>query len=329
MTNEVRTNKPDLKGFLEKNIASVRAVASATLNPERMTRLVCAAASRDEKLAECSPLSILRSLAQAASMGLEPFDGRNEVYLVPRWNSKAKCKEATCLVGYAGLIRLATDTGKIRNIDARVVYAKDDFAVEYGIDPRITHRPSFDKDRGEIVAVYAVAHFPDGASQFEVMSVHEVNEIRDRSKDKKDFSPWTTDYSEMARKTAVRRLAKYLPKSQALAHALENQAKAEAGEYFEGEVLRPGDANPPELGSTQVDGFWKWSEEDTANFHTFCDELLEACIKAGLSETESNDKIAYYKAQKDSGEDAPEKVLNRMAAAASELDKKAAKKGAA
>ncbi len=332
MTNEVRTtSKTDLKGFLEKHIGSVQSVAAATLNPERMTRLVCAAASRDDHLAKCSPMSILRSLAQAASMGLEPFDGRNEVHLVPRWNKKANggkgALEATCLVGYPGLIRLATDTGKVRNIDARVVYAKDEFAVEYGIEPRIMHRPSFEKDRGDIVAFYAVAHFPDGSTQFDVMARHEVDAIMERAKDGKDgFSPWKSDYNEMGRKTAVRRLCKYLPKSQALAAALEVQAKAEAGEYFDGEVLRPGDANPPEIGSSKVDGVWVWSEDDIANFHTFCDELLESCIKAGLSETDSNAKIDYYKAQKDSGKDSPETVLNRMAAAASELDKKAAQK---
>lgn len=324
MTNAVAT-RHDLKGFLEKNIGSVQAVASATLNPERMTRLVCAAASRDEKLAQCSPLSILRSLAQAASMGLEPFDGRNEVHLVPRWNKKANggkgAMEATCLVGYQGLIRLATDTGKVRNIEARVVYAKDTFEVDYGVAPKITHRPTFEKDRGDIVAFYAVAHLVDGGSQFEVLANHEVEAIRDRSKDGKDgFSPWKSDYAEMGRKTAVRRLGKYLPKSQALAHALENQAKAEAGEYFDAETVpsRPGDA--PELSGPEVetdgDGETRyvWTKDDVAAFHTACDVLHESMLKAGKSEDEANEKVDFYDRQRRAGEN-PEKVINRMAAA--------------
>ena len=329
MSGAIATRKPDdLKGFLEKHISSVQTVAAATLNPDRMTRLVCAAASRDEKLASCSPMSILRSLAQAASMGLEPFDGRNEVHLVPRWNKKGNsgrgCLEATCLVGYPGLIRLATDTGRVRNIEARVVYAKDAFDVEYGVDPRIIHKPSFDKDRGEIVAVYAVAHLVDGSTQFDVMPRHEVDAIMERSKDGKDgFSPWKSDYAEMARKTAVRRLCKYLPKSQALAKALEVQAKAEAGEHFEdAEVLRPGDANTPEVGPSQVDGFWQWTEEDTANFHTSCDVLYAACDEAGLSEEDRDKKIEYYRQQKIAGEDSPERVLNRMAEATERLARK-------
>lgn len=330
--NEVRTTSPaDLKAFLLKHLEAVEAVASATLTPDRMVRLVCAAASRDPKLASCTPVSILRSLAQSASMGLEPFDGRNEAHLVPRWNKRANNgrggMEATLLVGYPGLIRIATETGKVLNIEARVVYEKDTFEVEYGMAPRLTHKPAWDKDRGKIIAVYAVAFMPDGRTTFEVMPNHEVEDIRDRSKDKDGFSPWQTDYAEMARKTAVRRLCKYLPKSQALAHALEVQAKAEAGDYLEAEdpPARPGDA--PITGTVQPtlngDGeqVYEWSAEDKAAFFDACDTLLDTAIKAGETETDAGYRIRFYQDQKAAGE-SPEKVLNRMAASVEKLQKK-------
>lgn len=325
MSAEVRTTKPDLKGYLSKNLASIQSVASQVITPDRMVKLVLAAASREPKLAECSPLSVLRSMMQAAELGLEVCSGKNEAYLVPRWNSKAKCLEATFLPGYQGLIKLARESGSVRNVEARIVHAKDFFEVEQGTAPVIRHRPSFEKDRGDIVAVYAVAFLPDGGSQFEVMAKYEVDEIRDRSKDKDGFSPWKSDYSEMARKTVVRRLAKYLPKTAAFAKALEVQAKAEAGDYdLDGEVIRPGDANPPELGSGKADGFWVWSEEDTANFHTACDVLYAQCDQAGLPEAERDAKIDFYRMQKDAGEDSPEKVLNRMATAGEGLKPKKA-----
>ena len=326
MNNEVRT-QPDLKGFLYKNLPTIQSVAAQVITPDRMVKLVLAAASREPKLAECSHLSVLRSLMQAAELGLEVCSGKNEAYIIPRWNGKTKILEATFLPGYQGLIKLARESGSIRNIEARVVHAKDFFEYEEGTSPRIIHRPTLEKDCGNIIAVYSVAFMPDGSSQFEVMPIHIVEEIRDRAKDGKDtFSPWKSDFSEMARKTAVRRLAKYLPKSTAMAKALEIQAKAEAGDYdLEGEVVRPGDANPPELGSSKVDGFWVWSSEDTANFHTACDVLTEQCIAAKLSETETQAKIDFYTMQKDSGEDSPEKVLNRMAEAGNGLDKKAEK----
>jgi recombination protein RecT len=331
MTGEVRTVKPDLKGFLEKHIGSVQAVAAATLNPERMTRLVCAAASRDEKLASCSPMSILRSLAQAASMGLEPFDGRNEVYLIPRWNKKANGgkggMEATCLVGYPGLIRLATDTGKVNYLDAQVVHEKDEFDYALGDDPFVKHKPTLSRDRGPKIAVYAIAKLATGEKKVEIMPWHEVEAIRDRSKDGKDaFSPWKTDGSEMGRKTGIRRISKYLPKSQALANALEVQAKTEAGEYFDADVVRPGDANPPEVGvSTNEDGFWVWSEEDKVSFLNMMDDLKEACIKAKLTETATEEKIGFYMEQKRACEDSPEKVMNRVHTAIEGLENDAKK----
>lgn len=330
--NQVNT-RPDLKGFLEKHINAIESVASATLTPERMVRLVCAAASRDEKLAECTPISILRSLAQAASMGLEPFDGRNEAYLIPRWNNRAKPRaamEATCLVGYPGLIRLATETGKVRNIEARVVYQSDEFIVDYGDAPRITHKPTWQKDRGPVIAFYAVAFLPDGSKTFDVMPMHEVEAIRDRSKEPKDSSPWKTDFVEMGRKTAVRRLAKYLPKSAAFVKALEIQAKAEAGEYMDvdGETIHPGDL--PELHQiTETDGdgdeVFIWTEEDNANFHTLCDVLDQSVLQAGGSPEDANEKTGLYATQK-AGKEDPRRVMDRMTAAIAREEEKAKKK---
>lgn len=325
MSGELQTIPPknDLKTFLEKHIESINAVASATLTPERMVRLVCAAASRDEKLASCTPMSILRSLAQAASMGLEPFDGRNEVHLVPRWNKKANGKkgamEATCLIGYPGLIRLVVETGKVRNIEARVVYKADEFIVDLGDSPRIVHKPTWDKDRGPIVAFYSVAFLPDGSKTFDVMPMHEVEAIRDRSKDPDGFSPWKTDFVEMGRKTAVRRLAKYLPKSAPLAKALELQAKTEAGEYLEAEAETLHGGDVPELHqTTETDGdgneVFIWTEEDVANFNTQCDELDKAVLMAGGSADDADAKTALYVAQK-AGKEDPSRVLSRIAAA--------------
>lgn len=319
--NQVRTVKPDLKGFLNKHVDAIQDVASKTVTPDRMVRLVLAAASREPKLAECTPLSVLRSLMQAAELGLEVCSGKNEGYLIPRWNGKAKVLECTFLPGYQGLIRLAVDSGKIRNIEARVVYAKDEFSVEYGDIPRVIHKPSFSKDRGAIAAVYAVAFMPDGSRTFDVMPIHEVEEIRDRAKDGKDgFSPWKSDFAEMARKTAVRRLAKYLPKSKEFAAALEIQAKTEAGDVFdvEPEVVRPGDANPPEEERSTLqdngDGerLWVWSDEDKLKFNNACDDLEAAAKEAGLTPDESDAKIRFYQDQRDQCVESPDTVLRRI-----------------
>lgn len=324
MNAELRT-APDLKGFLNKHISAIQSVAAQTVTPEKMVRLVCAATLRQPDLAACTPLSILNAMMSAATYDLGVCDGSNEGYLVP-YNCKVKDsqgkerweKQAQFIPGYQGLVKKAIESGKIRNIEARVVHAKDAFDYELGITPTIKHRPHLGADRGEIIAVYAVAFLVDGSTQFEVMAKDEIDAIKNRGKEKK-FSPWESDYSEMARKTVVRRLYKYLPKSKVMAALLEIQAKSEIGEFVAGEVIRPGDAelpcDPAKVINEDGDAIFIWSEEDIANFHTSCDSLDSAGATEG--------QIDEYRSQKDAGEN-PEKVLNRMAALGDRLSKKTA-----
>jgi recombination protein RecT len=89
------------------------------------------------------------------------------------------------------------------------VYENDVFMYEYGLKEDIKHIPCMD-DRGKIIAVYAVAILKDGGHQFDVMSKAEVDNIRNSSKSK-DNGPWVTHYEEMAKKTVLRRLFKWLP----------------------------------------------------------------------------------------------------------------------
>jgi recombination protein RecT len=73
-----------------------------------------------------------------------------------------------------------------------------------------------------------VARFRTGGHHFEVMSRDEIEAVRRRSPAGKS-GPWVDHWDEMARKTLVRRLAKYLPLSVQKAAALEEQA--ELGRY--------------------------------------------------------------------------------------------------
>jgi recombination protein RecT len=68
----------------------------------------------------------------------------------------------------------------------------------------------------------------DGGGEFEVLSVAEVEAIRARSRAAKG-GPWVTDWDAMARKTAVRQLAKWLPMATVLHRAIaaEGQVRTE------------------------------------------------------------------------------------------------------
>src|SRR5690606_35183329 len=117
--------------------------------------------------------------------------------------------ECTFIPGYRGFLDLARRSGQIVSLVARAVHENDFFEYEFGLTENITHKPCM-TDRGALIAVYAIAILKDGGHQFEVMSKSEVDEIRKQSKSQNN-GPWVTHYEEMAKKTVLRRLFKWLP----------------------------------------------------------------------------------------------------------------------
>lgn len=181
-----------------------------TMTPDRMVRVALTAINKTPKLLHCSQESLLSSLMTCAELGLEP-DGRR-VHLIPYGN--------TCqlIVDYKGLVELAMRSGRVANIHADVVCQNDLF--EYDLGEIKTHRIDFRKPRGEVYAAYALVRFKDGTVKAEVMSKEEVESIRNRSKAGKS-GPWVTDWNEMAKKTAFRRLSKWLQLSPEVQDALD------------------------------------------------------------------------------------------------------------
>jgi recombination protein RecT len=115
-------------------------------------------------------------------------------------------------LGYKGLIDLAYRSGEVEVVQSHVVYENDTFECEYGLDPKLTHVPA-DKDRGEPIKVYAVFKTKSGGYGFEVMSMEDVR--LHASKYSKtygsSFSPWKTNFEEMAKKTVLKKVLKYAP----------------------------------------------------------------------------------------------------------------------
>jgi recombination protein RecT len=226
MTKALTTNPMEtLRGALAKAHGSFRdalpTTVAAVLTPERLTKITLGAISRVPRLLECTPQSILRSVLDAASLGLEPSGGAlGQAYLVPFKNNKIGKYEAQLIVGYRGLITLARRSGHVSGVEAHVVHENDVFIVEYGLNPVLVHKPKITGDRGKIIAVHCLALLSDGARQVEVMTIGDVEDVRKRSRASNN-GPWVTDYSEMVRKTVVRRAAKYWPLSIEIARAFD------------------------------------------------------------------------------------------------------------
>jgi len=210
--NTVQTQSEEepktIAGYLKKLQPELQKALPKHITPERITRIVLTTIRNNPALQECSPGSLLGAVMQSAQLGLEP-GLVGHCYFVPFWNNKEKRREVQFIIGYKGMIDLARRSGHIQSIYAYTVHEADKFVYELGLHPKLIHKPATGQ-RGEMTHVYAVAHFKEGGYQFEVLTKHDVENVRNRSKSK-DNGPWITDYEEMAKKTVVRRIWKYLP----------------------------------------------------------------------------------------------------------------------
>lgn len=200
---------------LSKSFKAIKSLVPKHVTPERMIRVGLNAVSRNPKLLECTPASIVGSIVNCATLGLEP-NLIGHAYLVPFYNSKTKQMEAQFQIGYKGAIELFRRTGEVSNITAHEVHVNDIFEVTYGTDEKIVHKPTpWDKESGEVIGYYSTYKLKDGSYGFCVMSKKEVERHRDDyTKSKKNgqvFGPWKDQFDEMAKKTCILKMAKYMP----------------------------------------------------------------------------------------------------------------------
>lgn len=209
-----------IKTLLEASKEQIGRALPRHMTPERMIQIATVATYKTPRLQECDPMSVVASVVQASELGLEPGGALGHGYLIPRYNKNTRGYACTFLPGYRGLLELARRSGQLANVQARVVHEGDDFEFAYGLEPTLRHRPTLGSGRGKAVAVYATARMRSGETAMEVMSFDEVEAIRARSQSPND-GPWRTDWSEMAKKTVLKRLLKLLPCSVELSTAID------------------------------------------------------------------------------------------------------------
>jgi recombination protein RecT len=233
----------------QKAIDAIQNALPEHINPQKMARVVITAVTRTPKLLECNPMTVMNAVIEASQLGLMPDSVLGHGYLVPY--------KKTCVFipGYKGMLDLARRSGELAWVQARIVYENDDFKYEYGMEPTLTHTPAraLGKEPGKFKAAYGIAKYKTGEFHFEVMHQDEIEKIRQRSRAGND-GPWVTDYDEMARKTVIRRLCKFLPMNPEYQNLVARDEYHEAGvlgQYLDvdpatGEVL--GDKEPPSTG---------------------------------------------------------------------------------
>lgn len=250
--------KVDIATFIRNQIDELGNALPSFITPERFVRVAVTSMRLNPKLAQCTQMSILGALFQAAQLGLEP-NIEGQAHLIPYNNSKqvvdadtgkkrwVKQYECQFQIGYKGYIELFYRHGSAMTIDMHTVYENDIFEYSYGTNPYLKHCPTL-KNRGEAIAYYAVATLRNGGSIFKVMSKDECIEhgkthskcyiTREWDEATKCYvnvtphfeasSPWAKDLNAMCKKTVLIQLAKLLPKSVELqkALAMDNTTKS-------------------------------------------------------------------------------------------------------
>ncbi len=209
--------RPQLTAALPKHLGGV----------DRFTRIALTACQKQPQLLECAPMTFIGALLQSAQLGLEVSDGTGKAWLVPFFNNKKGRREVQLIIGYRGMIDLARRGMPAYPIEARVVCEGDTFSYAYGTKAGVVHVPA-DPSSGKPTHFYAVARFPNGTVQFDVMTKVAVDRIRARAK-AQETGPWNTDYEEMGKKTVVRRICKLLPCSVELLRAIDLDERHELG----------------------------------------------------------------------------------------------------
>lgn len=200
-------------------------VATKTVTPERMMRVVANAIRRTPSLQECEPMSFLGAMMFCSQMGLEPQTPLGLAYLIPfnksvkvkdkdkngrdRWE---KVKSVEVVIGYKGFKELARRSGLIEVMHGDIVFEGDVFSHEYGSNQHLKHVPCGRRDKP--LGAYFFVRFKGGEGHI-YMTKAEIEAHRDRyskgwqdavKNNKTEDSPWAKDWEAMWIKTPCRRL---------------------------------------------------------------------------------------------------------------------------
>lgn len=201
-------------------------------------------------LASCDKKSLFNSFIQCAELGLDPTFRLGSACIVPFKGV------ATLIIGYRGMIDLATRSGEVKTANAWVVHKKDVFKPRNGSIP--THipyvpMPEDEQDPGAAYAAWARYTVRGGVSEATVMTKREIEGVMMKAPAvrAKQKTPWTDDpfsTEEMWKKTVLKRNLKNAPlspeRAQHLARAIEIEDAQEA-EWRASDAAEEAAAAPP------------------------------------------------------------------------------------
>jgi len=179
----------------------------------------------NELLQKANPDSIRNAIVNVAMTGTTLNPAMAQAYLVPR---DGKC----CLdFSYRGLLKIATDSGGVKSIQASIVYSFDEFDYEEGTDQRVHFKrcmnppEEFTKNPTAsfwkyFVCAFSIAVLSDGMKDYMILPAWRIRKVKETSKAQGEYSPWAKWPDEMARKTILKYHYKTLPQTDRMSTAV-------------------------------------------------------------------------------------------------------------
>lgn len=140
---------------------------------------------------------------------------------------------------YKGLLRLARQSGEIKDVHAEIVYRGDDFQWIPGTMDHPIHRAGwFEDDRGSPVGAWAMVRLKDGGCYVSTMTARTIIGIGLRAKNNaQQYNPKTgVRWEEWWKKTVLRNVLKTAPHGRRVASVIASDDEANPMDFSAVEI---------------------------------------------------------------------------------------------
>lgn len=224
---------------LTDKLTEVSEALPKDFNKTRFVQNCVALMNEHPELARLNKREVIQGLLKGAYLGLDYMN--KECYLIPYKNT---IQFQTDYKGECKFVKKYS-VRPILDIQSKVVKEGDIFNPTV-----IDGRPSFEFkpvpfNTKEEVGVFAYVVYKDGGMEYELMDREEVEKVRNVYSRASNSKAWQNSWSEMARKTVLRRLLKHISVDFESTEALK--AWEEGGDLDTNVVNRPttGEVNNP------------------------------------------------------------------------------------
>jgi recombination protein RecT len=244
----IQAKRKGMQELLNKYRDEFAAILPDKFPVDRLISAAMACMARDPELLDCTPSSIISSLSTVASLGLLPDGVLGECYLQAT-QGQSGVSYCEMIVGYKGLITLATRSGQVQTIQAKEVYRAndengtgDELEYEHGLRDVFRHRASGIYFKPEDVTHFWVkVVLMNGGILWDVWTRKQVEAIRDETKEYKAATDksktfWGRYFVAMACSKLLRAILKTVTLSPDLGRAIALSEMADAGVHQQTEA---------------------------------------------------------------------------------------------